>query len=171
MATKAEGCGGLIAHTVNGKRNLGRCAGVFVWSDVWMWPTLFRFGLEVKNSEGRRCGYRVKMWGTSSLHVKLTGDFDNASAAGRIGDCFPPRTLAKNKSLCNFRLCNTIGPTRTSGDVSFCAAFGRIADIPSSGRRVQRAVDTPTPDPQLRATIGHFCELRSKIARVMQVLG
>ena len=36
------------------------------------------FCTEIKNSKGRRRGFRVKMWGTSSPNVKLTGDFDNA---------------------------------------------------------------------------------------------
>src|SRR5215469_9420142 len=63
-----------------------------------------RFALVFKNSAGRRCGFRVKMRGTSSLHGKLTGDFGNASEAGRISDCLPSRVFTKKQSLCNFRL-------------------------------------------------------------------
>ena len=33
-----------------------------------------------KNSAGRRRGFRVKMRGTSSPYVKLTGDFGKATA-------------------------------------------------------------------------------------------
>ena len=33
---------------------------------------------------------------TLSPSVKLTGDFDNAIASIRIGDCFPFRVFAKN---------------------------------------------------------------------------
>ena len=63
-----------------------------------------RFALVVGNSAGRRCAFRVRMWGASSPHVKLTGDFANVSDAIRIGDCFPFRNFAKNQSPCNFRL-------------------------------------------------------------------
>jgi hypothetical protein len=63
-----------------------------------------RFALVVGNSAGRRCDFRVKMWGASSPHVKLTGDLANVSDAIRIGDCFPFRNFAKNQSPCNFRL-------------------------------------------------------------------
>ena len=55
-----------------------------------------RFAPMIKNSKGRRRGFRVKMWGTSSPNVKLTGDFDNAIASIRIGDRFPFRVFAKN---------------------------------------------------------------------------
>jgi hypothetical protein len=55
-----------------------------------------RFALMIKNSEGYRRGFRVKMWGTSSPHVKLTGDFGNAIEVIRIGGCFPFRVFAKN---------------------------------------------------------------------------
>ena len=44
------------------------------------------------------------MRGTSSPHVKLTGDFGNATEAIRIGNCFPFRVFAKNSWSCNFRL-------------------------------------------------------------------
>jgi len=55
-----------------------------------------RFAPMIKNSKGCRRGFRVKMCGTSSPNVKLTGDFDNAIASIRIGDCFPFRVFAKN---------------------------------------------------------------------------
>src|SRR5271170_863027 len=63
-----------------------------------------RFALMIKNSAGYRRGFRVKMRGTSSPHVKLTGDFGNAIEVIRIGDCFPSRVFAKNSQTCNFRL-------------------------------------------------------------------
>jgi hypothetical protein len=63
-----------------------------------------RFALGFKNSAGRRRGFRVKMWGTSSPHVKLTGDFGNASEAIRIGDCFLFHVFAKKSAPCNLRL-------------------------------------------------------------------
>lgn len=50
------------------------------------------------------------MWGTSSPHVKLTGDLANVSEAMRIGDCFPFRNFAKNQSLCNFGLLQQYPP-------------------------------------------------------------
>src|SRR5215831_21027371 len=63
-----------------------------------------RFALVIKNSAGRRFGFRVRMRGTSSPHVKRTGDFGNATEAIRIGDQFPSRYFAKNPELCNLRL-------------------------------------------------------------------
>ena len=56
----------------------------------------------IKNSNDRRCGFRVKMCGPSSPHVKPTGDFGNAIAARRISNCFPLRVFAKNSWPCNF---------------------------------------------------------------------
>jgi hypothetical protein len=50
------------------------------------------------------------MWGASSPHVKLTGDFANVSDAIRIGDWFPFRNFAKNQSPCNFRLLQQYRP-------------------------------------------------------------
>ena len=55
-----------------------------------------RFALVLKNSAGYRRGVRVKMWGVSSPHVKLIGDFGNAIEVIRIADCFPSRVFAKN---------------------------------------------------------------------------
>ena len=55
-----------------------------------------RFALVAENSAGRRCDFRVKMWGASSPHVKLADDLANASEAIRIGDYFPFRNFAKN---------------------------------------------------------------------------
>jgi hypothetical protein len=69
-----------------------------------------RFALVVGNSAGHRCDFRVKMWGASSPHVKLTGDLANVSDAIRIGDCFPFRNFAKNQSPCNFRLLQQYRP-------------------------------------------------------------
>jgi hypothetical protein len=69
-----------------------------------------RFALMVKNSAGYRRGFRVKMWGASSPHVKLTCDLANVSDAIRIGDCFPFRNFAKNQSPCNFRLLQQYHP-------------------------------------------------------------
>jgi hypothetical protein len=63
-----------------------------------------RFALVHKNSKGRGRGFRVKMRGTSSPHVKFTGDVGNAIAAIPIGDCFPVYIFAKNSWPCNFRL-------------------------------------------------------------------
>jgi hypothetical protein len=54
------------------------------------------------------CGLQARLpcrdVGTSSPHVKFTGDFGNAIEAIRIGDCFPFRVFARNSSPCNFRL-------------------------------------------------------------------
>src|SRR5262249_17409272 len=63
-----------------------------------------RFAQVVKNSKGRRCGFRVNMGGTSSPRAKLTGDFGNAIEAIRIGDFFSVHVFAKNSRPCNFRL-------------------------------------------------------------------
>jgi hypothetical protein len=63
-----------------------------------------RFALGVGNSAGCRCGFRVKMRGASSPHVKLTSDFANTREAIRIGDCFVFDSFAKNSSPSNFRL-------------------------------------------------------------------
>src|ERR1700749_1091802 len=63
-----------------------------------------RFAQGVGNSAGCRCGFRVKMRGTSPPHVKLTSDFANTSETIRIGDCFSFDSFAKNSSACNFRL-------------------------------------------------------------------
>src|SRR5215510_10492067 len=63
-----------------------------------------RFALATKNSAGRGRVVRVKMWGASSPHDKLTRDFDNAIEAMRIGDSLPFGHLAKNLRPCNFRL-------------------------------------------------------------------
>src|SRR5215469_10516436 len=79
-----------------------------------------RFALVFKNSAGRRCGFRVKMRGTSSLHGKLTGDFGNASEAGRISDCLPSHAFAKKQALCNLRLLqqNWSKAERLTGSIS-----------------------------------------------------
>jgi hypothetical protein len=77
-----------------------------------------RFALVVENSAGRRCDFRVKMWGASSPHVKLTGDLANVSDAIRIGDCFPFRNFAKNQSPCNFRL---LQQYRSTTDIRGCS--------------------------------------------------
>src|SRR5262245_63797055 len=58
----------------------------------------------IKNSAGRGFSFRVRMWGTSSPHVKRTGDFGNATEGMRIGDQFPSCVFAKNSEPCNFRL-------------------------------------------------------------------
>src|SRR5262249_27608347 len=63
-----------------------------------------RFALVVKISAGRGFGFRVRMWGTSSLHVKRTGDFGNAVEGIRIGGEFPCHVLAKNSTACNVHL-------------------------------------------------------------------
>jgi hypothetical protein len=88
-----------------------------------------RFAPMVKNSAGYRRGFRVKMWGVSSPHVKLAGDLANVSDAIRIGDCFPFRNFAKNQSPCNFRLLQQYPP------VSDCDS-----DLPSD-RQGSRATD------------------------------
>jgi len=71
-----------------------------------------RFAQGVKNSAGRRRGFRVKMRGTSSPYVKPRGDLGKATAATRIGGCFSPPVFAKNWSSCNFRLLQQNLPTR-----------------------------------------------------------
>src|SRR5215468_410895 len=58
----------------------------------------------IKNSAGRGFSFRVRMWGTSSPHVKRAGDFGNATEGTRIGDQFPSCVFAKNSEPCNFRL-------------------------------------------------------------------
>src|SRR5262249_22765385 len=63
-----------------------------------------RFVRMIKNSAGRRFGFRVRMRGTSSPHVKRIGDFGNATEGIRIGDQFPSCVFAKNSEPCNFRL-------------------------------------------------------------------
>ena len=62
------------------------------------------FASGFKNSTRRGRDFRVKMRGTSSPRVKLTGDFANATGAIRIGDCFLVHVFAKNSWPCNFRL-------------------------------------------------------------------
>jgi hypothetical protein len=56
-------------------------------------------------------------------------DFGNAIEVIRISDRSLLSIFAKNLELCNFRLCNTIGPMRTSNEVRFGIAFEGIADI------------------------------------------
>ena len=85
-----------------------------------------RFALMIKNSEGYRRGFRVKMWGTSSPHLKLTGDFGNAIEVIRIGSCFPFRVFAKNSWICNFRLLQQYPPESED--------FGALAGAPFSFR-------------------------------------
>src|SRR5262249_37283298 len=63
-----------------------------------------RSALVIKNSAGYGSSFRVRMLGTSSAHVKLTGEFGNAIEAIRIGDCFSFRVFAKNSQPCNSRL-------------------------------------------------------------------
>ena len=50
-----------------------------------------RFVPVSKNSAGRRFGFRVRIWGTSSLHVKRTRDLGSAIERIRIGDWFGAR--------------------------------------------------------------------------------
>ena len=88
-------------------RRIGRSP---VWSLLGGYCCKSRFALVVGYSAGRRCDFRVKMWGASSSHVKLTGDLANVSEAIRIGDCFPFRNFAKNQSPCNFRLLQQYPP-------------------------------------------------------------
>ena len=76
-----------------------------------------RFALVIKNSADYRRGFRVKMWGTSSPHVKLTGDFGNAVEVIRIGDCFTFRVFAKNSQTCNIRL---LQHNRHKADITRC---------------------------------------------------
>jgi hypothetical protein len=99
----------------------------------------------IKNSAGRRFGFRVRMWRTSSLHVKRTGDFGNAAEGIRIGDQFPSRVFAKNSEPGNFRLlqqylhiaaegiCAGLSAVGESGhdDVNFGAGiFAALAEPP-----------------------------------------
>src|SRR5262245_3363003 len=70
-----------------------------------------RFVPMIKNSAGRRFGFRVRMRGTSSPHLKHTGNFGNATEGMRIGDQFPPCVFAKNSEPCNFRLLQQNLPT------------------------------------------------------------
>jgi hypothetical protein len=89
-----------------------------------------RFAQGVKNSAGRRRGFRVKMRGTSSPYVKFRGDLGKATAATRIGGCFSPPVLsARNGLLAMSALCSLSMATRTSNRHS-----ARPHDSCSAGR-------------------------------------
>src|SRR5215831_13521983 len=77
-----------------------------------------RFVPMIKNSAGRGFSFRVRMWGTSSPHVKRAGDFGNATEGTRIGDQFPSCVFAKNSEPCNFRLLQQYRPLP---DLSRCS--------------------------------------------------
>ena len=62
------------------------------------------FALVIKNSPGCRCGFRVKMWGTSSPGRKLTGDLGNVIEVIKIGDRRSDRLMAGKLSPGNFGL-------------------------------------------------------------------
>jgi len=81
------------------------------------------FALVIKNSADYRRGFRVKMWGTSSPHVKLTGDFGNAVEVIRIGDCFPFRVFAKNSQTCNIRLLQHNRPLTSFTALQKCGRY------------------------------------------------
>jgi hypothetical protein len=62
------------------------------------------FALVIKNSPGRRRGFRVKMWGTSLPDDKLTGDLGNVIEATQIGGRLSDRLMAEKLSPGNFGL-------------------------------------------------------------------
>src|SRR5262249_14735872 len=81
----------------------------FVWLDPGITPCCkSRFVPMIKNSAGRGFSFRVRMWGTSSPHVKRAGDFGNATEGTRIGDQFPSCVFAKIPSHATFDFCNNI---------------------------------------------------------------
>jgi hypothetical protein len=86
------------------------------------------FVLVMKNSAGRTFGFRVRMWGTSSLHANRTGDFGNAIEGARSG--IGPRVVFSRKipSPATFDFCNTIGTSRTSRDCPLFRRFQGTAD-------------------------------------------
>jgi len=81
-----------------------------------------RFAQAMKNSAARTFGFRVRMRGTSSPHIKRTGDFGNATEGIRIGDQFPSCVFAKNSEPRNFRLLQHYLP---EGDLSRCNISSR----------------------------------------------
>ena len=80
-----------------------------------------RFALVAENSAGRRCDFRVKMWGASSPHVKLTGDLANVSDAinRRL---FAVCNFAKNVAL-QVSTFTTISANNDQGAVQQIAAY------------------------------------------------
>jgi hypothetical protein len=62
------------------------------------------FAQAIKNSAGCRRDFRVKMWGTSSLDEKLTGDLGNVTEATRIGARWWDRLVAGKLPPGNFGL-------------------------------------------------------------------
>src|SRR5215471_15176483 len=112
-----------------------------VMSPIGRFCCKFRFAQSVKNSAGRRRGFRVKMRGTSSPYVKLRGDLGKATAATRIGGCLSPPVFAKNWSSCNFRLLQQNRPVGDVGqlnllryDVGTSGTLVSPATMPGLGR-------------------------------------
>jgi hypothetical protein len=124
-----------------------------------------RFAMVVGNSAGRRCDFRVKMWGASSPHVKLTGDLANVSAAIRIGDCFSFRNFAKNQSPCNFRLLQQY-PSE-SDCLLRCreTTLRAISDILRCRKATAEQVERPTRQILIACDGGISAKLWQKIAR------
>ena len=78
-----------------------------------LWPILLQksFCTDGQKFAGRRCDFRVKMWGASSPHVKLTGDLANASEAihkSAIASIFVISRIISRPATFDF--CNSIGP-------------------------------------------------------------
>src|SRR5947209_2855869 len=80
------------------------------------------FALLIKNSPGCRRDFRVKMWGTSSLDDKLTGDLSNVIEATQGGSRRLIRVMAGKLSPGNFRL---LQQYRHRAANSECPLFGR----------------------------------------------
>ena len=68
----------------------------------------------IKNSQGRRRDFRVKMWGTSSPDDKLTGDLGNVIEATKIGGRGSDRLMARKLSPGNFGLLQQYRPRADS---------------------------------------------------------
>ena len=67
----------------------------------------------IKNSKGYRCGFRAKKWGTSSPHVKPTGDFGNAIEVIYKSAIVSRFVFSREiRRSATFDFCNTIGPKR-----------------------------------------------------------
>jgi hypothetical protein len=116
-----------------------------------------RFALVVGDSAGRRCDFRVKMWGASSPHVKLTGDLANVSEAIRIGDCFPFCNFAKNQSPCNFRLLQQYRPDNDcASDLPRGREVPKVTKTRRSTLRVEQSLELTLRGPVRRNRPGFF---------------
>jgi hypothetical protein len=102
-----------------------------------------RFVPVIKNSAGRRLGFRVRMWGTSSLHAKRTGGLGNAIKCTRIGDRFPSRFSRKIPSPATFNFCNSIGTKRRTAATRQLGRKQSEADIGRRRGRIASGADDP----------------------------